>query len=239
VTRVIHAAIVGWSSSDPAVRCIGYHPGPQFWARYAQQVIDPVRKANPMLPVMLWNPGGCLPNEPMQFTQLLQAAGLTWLFEDMQRTFHRLSHDGGEFTLYLGGETGDRLLKPYYANSTKDRIIRDATKHLPRCVGVAVDAASGLSPGSRLYRWMCQEQDAGRRVYSESLPPAVSEHLHRFPAIATPWFLDNPDRPGWGVTEDVPEVIRCMFDAPLTQPDIEAAHKRGWSIAGSVPVELV
>jgi hypothetical protein len=173
----------------------------------------------------------------MQFTQLLQAekAGLAWLFEDMGRTFHRLSHDGGEFTLYLGGEPGDRLLKSYYANSTKDRIIRDATARLPRCVGVAVDGSSGLSPGSRLYRWMCQEQDAGRRVYAESLPPASATHLHRFPAIATRWALSHPDRPYWGVTEDVPEVIEVTLDAPLTIEEAEAAHARGWSIAGGVP----
>jgi hypothetical protein len=234
--RVLHAAIVGWSSSDPATRCIGYHPGPNFWTRYAAQVIDPQRKANPMVPVMLWNPGGCLPNETMQFSQMLQAerSGLSWLFADLAKTIHRLAHEGGELTFYVGGEGGDRLIKSYYANSTKDRLIRDAMKHFPRCVGIAVDAASGLSPGSRVYQWMCNEQDAGRKVYSEALPPTASTHLHRFPAIATRWFLNHHDRPYWGVTEDVPEVIECYFDAVLTEQDISDAHAKGRSIAGCV-----
>jgi hypothetical protein len=237
--RVIHACIIGWSSSDVTRRCIGWDaPGPHFWQKFAERNVLPQRAADPMLPVMLWNPGGCLPGENMQFTQLRAAekAGLTWLFEDMQPTFHRLSHNGGEFSLYLGGEPGDRIIKSYYANSTKDRLIKDATKYLPRCVGIAVDGSSGLTPESRVYQWMCREQDAGRTVYAEALPLPESTHLHRFPAIATRWFLSHPERAAWGA--NVPEVIEVALDAPLTQADIDGAHAQGRSIAGHTTAAL-
>jgi hypothetical protein len=235
--RTIHANIVGWSSSDTATRCIGYGaPAPNFLRRWIDATAAAQRAANPMLPLFIWNYFGCLPYENMQFSQAIQAerAGLAWLFDGFDRTVHDLAHNGGELTFYLGGEPGDRIIKSHYANSTKDRLIKEATRHLPRCVGIAVDGSSGLKSDSRVYRWMCAEQDAGRKVYAEALPLNESTHLHRFPAIATRWFLSHPERAAWGA--NVPEVIEVAMDAPLTQADIDAAHAQGRSIAGHTPI---
>jgi hypothetical protein len=234
VPRLINASIVGWSSDDATTRCIGYRaPISGFWTQYFKRVLDDVRATNPMLPHIVWNPGGCLPGEPMQFTQMIQAerAGFSWLTDDLERSILDYAHNAGRLGFYLGGEADDRVLKSYYANSTKDRIIRDATRRLPRCCAIAVDAASGSAKDSRVLRWMCMEQDAGREVLSEALPSTPL--MDRFGAIMTRWFSEN-FRAWPGVHPSPIETILCDFDRILMPPDASEAFGKGWSLCGSI-----
>jgi hypothetical protein len=233
-TRLINAAIVGWSGDSPATRCIGYGaPKPNFWREFYKGNLLDRRATNPMLPHLTWNPGGCLPGEYMQFTQMLQAekAGLSWLFEDLDRTILDYAHNCGRLGFYLGGEQQDRILKTYYANSTKDRLIRDATKHFPRCVAIAVDGASGSAKDSRVLRWMNMERDAGREVMIEAMP--AHDYLEHFPAIFMTWFEEHY-REWPGVRPSKAENILFNPDRWLMPSDASEAAGKGYSLCGPI-----
>ena len=230
--RIVSYYTIGWSSPERSDRHVGQGIKQDGWAGFVKRVAEPeirwgVRR------IVLGNPFGCLPDEPMQFDQHLHArdAKLTWLTNGFARAWRPVTDRGIEVICYLGKLTDDPNFPPLATDQPgwDRRFWESVQPALDAKMNVALDAAAGDFPES--HRAVNLLEAKGVKVYFEPRPNADAPRWFTYPifTVDTFWHRSNPalhpDSKWAARNEQLRGEILRIITAP---PEGKTWAHRGW-----------
>jgi hypothetical protein len=192
--RIVSWQTIGWSSPETSDRQVGQGIKQTGWAGFVKHVIEPeirwgVRR------IVVSNPFGCLPDEPMQFDQYLHArdAKLTWLTNGFARAWRPVTDRDVEVICYLGKLTEDPSFPPLARDRAgwEQRFWESVQPALDAKMSVALDAAAGDFPES--HRAVDLLEAKGVKVYFEPRPNADAQRWFTYPIISVDTFWERSD----------------------------------------------
>lgn len=246
---------IGGSHSDPRRRLIGWNLIETGWRSLIDGRVEPYLQAG-VTRLMLHNPFGTLPGEPMQLDQYLTALetpGFRMVTTGFVEAWKPIVDRGVEVIAYVGCPRLDDdvqdLLETEGEAAALAYSIRCLQPFLDAGMSVGLDAAAPAEAGSvthQLAEWL---RARGVRVYVEARPPADQTHWFDYPVISTNVFWSRSDPEihwdsQWGVRNaDLrEEVLRIhIFDAPPedwagTEADYKRKVVREIQDAGDTPI---
>ena len=230
--RIVSYYTIGWSSPEPSDRHVGQGIKQSGWPGFVKRVVEPELRWG-VRRIVLGNPFGCLPDEPMQFDQYLHArdAKLTWLTNGFARTWRPVTDRGIEVICYLGKLTDDPNFPPLARDRAgwDRRFWESVQPALDAGMSVALDAAAGDFPES--HRAVDLLEAKGVKVYFEPRPNADAPRWFTYPifCVDTFWHRSNPalhpDSKWAARNEQLRGEILRIITAP---PEGKTWGHRGW-----------
>lgn len=216
--RVVSWHTIGGTSPDASRRMIGLGLKRLGWSGYVERYVVPQTRGG-LRRILLHNPWGIVPDEPMSFDQYREAqeAGMLWLtrgFVEAWRPVIEGEYSDGEpveVIAYLGAIDADAGLRaflddrdPPETTGWMRRVLESLEPALTAGMSVAFDSANDLPRDSPEFRAIQLVRSLGHRVYVEPRPIRAASHLHDLGVIATvkSWQRTDPDR------YDVPHMAR-------------------------------
>lgn len=187
--RVIAWYPIGWSVRDASRRNVDRDLEKIGWRGFVSDVVKPVLDRHGITRVLLHNPFGTLPGEPMQFDQYLsaQAAGLDWLTDGFVPAWKPLTDSGVEVIGYMGNPHLDPESQKVIKNQGEKIFYKRAWAAIAplRKAGMSIgyDAAVITDKDSATYRFAKMMQAKGLKVYVEAVPKANKPWWFDFPVI--------------------------------------------------------
>ncbi len=241
-TRLLTWLQLGFSSDNKAERCLPPSLKKFGWRQYVRDGALP-EIALGSRRILLSNPFGCLPDEAMQFDQLLVAkgAGLDWIDRDFVASWKPITAAGVEVIAYFGAADPD-FTKRAGPNADKnawfDRFFASIKPALDSGMSIAIDSSVMTPENSPLYEAIERLRAMNVPVYVEPRPAKKFRWATNFPVISVDafWHMSNPaENTGaipWAVpTEELTgEIIRFIQSPPAgknwTQRDWFAPNVR-------------
>ena len=199
--RIIVDFIIGWSSSKPAKRNVGWNLSQRGWTGFVSDTVQPVLDQG-VKRIILHNPFGAVEGEAMQFDQLLDAqdAGLYWLVEGFVEAWQPVTDSGVEVIAYIGSPRLDNDIKRIDAEHGREAALayagRAVAPLLAAGMNIGYDAAALAERNSLTHVFGEMLEDRGVRLYIEARPLAAADFWHDNPvmAIESFWHRSDPDK---------------------------------------------
>lgn len=238
-TRIVSWHTIGGTSPDGSRRMVGLGLQRLGWHGYVERLIVPQVRGG-VRRILLHNPFGILPDEPMAFDQYVEAreSGMLWLtrgFGEAWRPVVEGEYSDGEpveVIAYLGAIDADAGLRTFLdrdglpdTSGWMRQVQESLAPALAAGMSIAFDSANDLPRDSPEFRAIQLVQSLGHRVYVEPRPIRAATHLHDLGVIATvkSWQRTDPDH------FDVPHLarhIQLSGDVILLIRDISDIEER-------------
>lgn len=227
---------IGWSSTDPGRRHVGWSLRTQGWMGFVQQRIIAdldwgYRR------IQLHNPFGDDGEWPMELDQSVraEAAGLDWLtagFVEAWRPVTRGDYTGGdpvEVIAYMGTARLSPFLELQADGDWEAWLARaEASVALPLAAGMtlAFDSFSIEAEDSFSFRFAQKLKAQGVKVYIETWPRRPATHWHSTNVmVAEKWFQRNHQSPNVARRSDLTGEVVRLLNQPIDETDLPNATK--------------
>ncbi len=193
--------IIGGSHSDPRRRMVGWNIVTEGWAAFIRKRVDAYLEIGTTR-VILHNPFGILPGEPMQLDQYLNALeqpGLRMLTVGFDRAWKPVTDRGVEVIAYIGCPRLDtdatRIDEEEGRAAGLAFALRCLQPALDAGMSIGLDAAAPADGDSLTWDLANHLRSEGVKVYVEARPHAEMSHWFDFPVICIDrfWRRSDPD----------------------------------------------
>lgn len=190
---------IGWQVRDASKRNVDEARFARGWQGFVDEQVLPTIERHGLRRVMLHNPFGTLPDEPMQFDQYLAAreAGLDWLTDGFVAAWRPLTERGIEVIGYMGSPRLDsesqQLLEAGDSRVFRERAWAAIAPLVAAGMAIGYDAAAAAEEDSPTYRFAQAMRARGIRVYIEAVPRADYDWWFDWPVIVREDFWQEAD----------------------------------------------